>query len=139
MIEVVSVYHGNLKVNYNFESWNNACPCLKFSNINLLRTRDIALKRALQQNFTRPILDFPAPKELLPLPKAGCAERKPIEVLSGKEESVTREDKTEKGQASKKDPEKTKSLTIESEKEEQKETTLAAEETKKGKELFNLN
>ncbi|KAH1073075.1 hypothetical protein J1N35_025403 [Gossypium stocksii] len=79
-----------------------------------LRTRDIALKRSLQKNFTGPIFDFLAfPKELLPLLEASCAERKPIEVLSEKEESTTKEDKAEKGQASEEDPEKTKSLTIE--------------------------
>ncbi|KAK5845421.1 hypothetical protein PVK06_001605 [Gossypium arboreum] len=90
-----------------------------------VKDQDIALKRSLEKNFTKPMPKFPDfPKDLLPFLEARSVEEEPIEVSSNRAKPATMRENLEKGKTAKKEPEKTKFVNTEGEKEEQNETTL---------------
>ncbi|KAH1122165.1 hypothetical protein J1N35_005325 [Gossypium stocksii] len=107
----------------------NTAATVKFNN-NISSNHFASNKK----NFTKPMPDFlDFLKVLLPFSKA---EEEPVEIHSNKVEFMHMRATPNTVKATEEEPEKIKSLNIESDEDMQNEPTLAAKPTKKGKETF---
>ncbi|KAK5845847.1 hypothetical protein PVK06_002081 [Gossypium arboreum] len=99
-----------------------------------VKDRYLALKWSLQKNITKPmpeLLDFP--KVLLPFSKV---EEEPVEIHSNMVKFVNMRAIPDTVKATEEELEKTKSLNIKSDEDEQNGPIIAAKATKKGKETI---